>query len=374
LRQEKITGWQLWLLLIPSILSTEILSVPAIMAKFAGRDAWLAVIPASVTGFWSIFVLTALARRYPGLTIIEYSSKIIGKWPTKLLEFYFAYIFFIYVTVQNYEHFGFISDIELQNTPTLIINGIFLLVCGWMVYEGIEAIGRCSEVIVPSILFFTFLFSLISFPDADMSRLQPMLEHGISPVLKAAIVPSGWMGEFLFIGFLLPHLDHPEKGRILSVLAICTVIVITMLVTTFAVAVLGDLTAQLAYPVFAITQYVSIADFIHNMDAFIVGLWTAGIFVKMSVSLFLFCVCVTNFFGSANYRVFIIPLILLSMIGTQIVRDTTHLHEFLIYTSPFASFVTCNLLPTVLYIVDSIKRRVEKNELSLYRIKPPQSN
>jgi spore germination protein KB len=297
LSQEKITGWQLWLLLIPYILSTEILSVPAIMAKFAERDAWLAVIPSSVTGFWSIFVLTALARRYPGLTIIEYSSKIIGKWPTKILEFYLSFIFFTYVTVQNYEHFGFVTDIELQKTPSLIINGIFLLVCGWIVYEGIEGIGRCSEVIVPFVLIFTFLFSLISLPNADITRLQPILEHGFSPVLRAAIVPSGWMGEFFCIGFLLPYLDRPEKGRILSILAIFTVIVVTMLVNSLTVAVLGDMTSQLAYPVFTITQYVSIADFLQNVDAFVVGLWTVGIFIKLSISLFLLCVCVTKCSG-----------------------------------------------------------------------------
>lgn len=85
--QEKITGFQLGLLLIPMVIATELLTVPAGAAAFAKQDTWLTPIPAAVTGFWSIMVISALAKRYPGKTVVEYGKEILGKWLGSLWEF-----------------------------------------------------------------------------------------------------------------------------------------------------------------------------------------------------------------------------------------------------------------------------------------------
>lgn len=85
---EKITGSQLGLLMFAFIVSTILLNVPEVMAKYAKQDAWLAVFPALSTGVISILVMTTLAKRYPGLTIIQYSSRIMGKWLGPLFGIY----------------------------------------------------------------------------------------------------------------------------------------------------------------------------------------------------------------------------------------------------------------------------------------------
>lgn len=81
---EKITGNQLSFLLFTFIISTNLLSVPSFMFMFAKQDAWLSALLASVTGIVSIWVMIELAKRYPGETITQYSSKILGKGLGKL--------------------------------------------------------------------------------------------------------------------------------------------------------------------------------------------------------------------------------------------------------------------------------------------------
>ncbi|MFC4768651.1 GerAB/ArcD/ProY family transporter [Effusibacillus consociatus] len=139
--QEKITGSQLGLLLIPLVIATEILSVPATMTGVAKQDAWLAVIPSSVTAFWSVMVMTALANRYPGMTIVEYSTTILGKWMGKLLAIYLAYNFFTFSAGIPRFVIDFLNVVALPKTPPAVLSGVMLVICGIAVFAGIEVIG-----------------------------------------------------------------------------------------------------------------------------------------------------------------------------------------------------------------------------------------
>ncbi|NOU75530.1 GerAB/ArcD/ProY family transporter [Paenibacillus sp. LMG 31458] len=47
------------------------------------QDAWITIFPAVLIGSLNIWVMSKLSNRHPGLTIIQYSSQIIGKWPGK---------------------------------------------------------------------------------------------------------------------------------------------------------------------------------------------------------------------------------------------------------------------------------------------------
>lgn len=156
-----------------------------------------------------------------------------------------------------------------------------------------------------------FLYSVNSRYRA--TRLKPVLAKGLLPVFMGAIVPSGWMGEFFVLGF---------------------------------------------YPIFELIRYISVAEFLERMDPLIVSVWTMGAFLKESVFLFVFCLCISQLFGLSNYRSIILPLTLLAIIGAiWVTKNTQDMHNFLVYTFPFTAFVTHNLIPRILMIVDSIRRR-----------------
>ena len=135
---EKITGTQLGLLLFTFMGSTIVLTIPGWMVMIAKQNGWISVIPSTTTGLLTLQALITLAKRYPGLTIIQYSSKIIGKWLGKCLGFFYIYVQFNAISVMTIQH--------------------------------------------------TF---------SDL--IKPFLEEGIQPVLQGAVIPGGAFMNQVFI-------------------------------------------------------------------------------------------------------------------------------------------------------------------------------
>ena len=169
--------------------------------------------------------MTTLANRYPGLTIMQYSSKIVGKWFGKCIGFYFTYYLFFFISSTVNEHAGFINIVLLPKTPSLVGILTILILCGLAVIAGIEVIGRSNEFLTPLIIVFLIPLFILSIGDADPAQLKPILGDGILPVLKGAVVPSAWMSQFFFMGWLLPYLNQPEKARKLSLIALLGIVI-----------------------------------------------------------------------------------------------------------------------------------------------------
>ncbi|MDF2649879.1 MAG: hypothetical protein K0Q73_5684, partial [Paenibacillus sp.] len=147
--KEKITGLQLSTLLISVFIATGIITVPALMTKLTQQTAWLAVFPSALPAIWTIFVMTALAKRFPGMNVLEYSTVLLGKWGGKVVAFGLSYTYFFHIGMVTNQNLDFISLFALPKTPEIIITGMLLVLCGFVVYSGIEVMGRCGEIIVP---------------------------------------------------------------------------------------------------------------------------------------------------------------------------------------------------------------------------------
>ncbi len=173
---EKISNTQFGLLIFNFISASIILTVPGSMVAFAKQNAWLSIFPASVTGLLTVWVLTTLSKRYPGLTLMQYTYKIVGKWPGKLLGLYYIY------------HWFFLIPVIFISMPCLSIryccrNLSIMILAGLTVYAGIEVIGRCNELLTPPIIIFLILLLTVSVKDLDFEQVEPFLEKGLLPVL-----------------------------------------------------------------------------------------------------------------------------------------------------------------------------------------------
>ena len=182
--KEKLSPSQLGLLLFTFIVSTIILTAPGTMVMTGKQDAWLSVIPAAASGLLSIWVMILLANRYPGLTIIEYSSKILGNWLGKCLGVYYVYFWLMSISVMITQHTKFVRTLLLPTSPSIVLIMSLLLLAGLAVYSGIEVIARCNEFLLPLILLCCIPLYLLMLKEADPNRILPILNHGLLPVLQ----------------------------------------------------------------------------------------------------------------------------------------------------------------------------------------------
>ncbi|WP_115993586.1 GerAB/ArcD/ProY family transporter [Cohnella lupini] len=361
--EEKITGSQLGLLLFTFIVSTIILTIPGLMEMFAKQDAWLSVFPSITTGLLSIWVMTALAKRYPGMTIMQYSEKIIGKWLGKCLGFYYVYFWFMSISVMAKQHTFFIHTLLLPKSPSIVGSLTVLVLSGIAVYLGIEVIGRSTEFLTPMKMVLLLPLFFLTLRDLDPGQLKPVLAEGILPVLQGAIVPAGaFMNQMFILGWLLPYLNFPKKARKVSLLALLGISIFIFIVVLFTIMVLGPLTGKLNYSYLSVMQYIGVEGSFERLEAIAVSIWVLGSFEKIAVSLFILCLSISQLFGIRNYRDIISPVTLLAIIGSVwVFKNSSDLLAYLTFIYPSAGLITQSLIPLSLLLIDAIKRKAGRS-------------
>ncbi|MFC5448984.1 GerAB/ArcD/ProY family transporter [Paenibacillus aestuarii] len=362
MQTEKISGTQLGLLLFTFVISTIVLTIPRLMFEIANQDAWIAVVPSTTTGLLSITVMVELSNRYPGMSIIQYSSSIIGKWLGKCLGVYYLYFWFISISVMTKQHTVFISSLLLPKSPSYVGSFTILLLSSVAVYAGIEVIARSNEFLTPLILVCLFSLLIISIKEADPAQVKPILGNGLWPVIQAAISPAGaFMNQFFILGWLLPYLDQPKKACKVSLIALIGICHSVLSVILLTIMIMGPLTSKLNYSFLSVIQYTAIKGSFERLEAVAVSLWVMGTFVKISLSLFILCLSLDHLFSIRNYRQFIVPLALLSFIGSiWIFKDYTDLNEYIAWTYPIGGFITQSIIPFALLLIDMMKKRMRK--------------
>lgn len=357
---EKISGTQLSLILFTFVVSTINLTLPGQMAMFAGQDAWLSVLPAASTGVLSIWVLTTLARRYPGLTIIEYGSIILGKWFGALLALNYIYYWYVSISTITLQHTAFISTLLLPNSPSIVGSATLLVLCALAATAGIEVIGRCNQFLTPLLILVVLPIFILAIKDASPAFLKPVLGNGIKPVMQGALLPAGaFMNQLFILGWLLPYLDRPKMDRKASFLALAGINATALIVVLLSLMVLGPLTGKLTYSFLSVIQYVGVEGSIERLEAVAVSIWVMGYFVKVSISLFILCLSIGQLCGVQNHRIMTLPIIMLTVIGSiWIFKNSAELLNYLVFTFPYLAFLNQSLLPLLLLAIDTIRKPI----------------
>ncbi|REE69717.1 spore germination protein (amino acid permease) [Paenibacillus taihuensis] len=354
---EQLSGIQFSLLLFSFISPTVILIIPSLMAQIAQHDAWISIFPAITCGALSIWVMTTLSKRYPGLTIIEYSSRILGKWAGKALGCYFI---FYWVHVNLFllnQHVQFINTVLLMKSPAIVISLTLAIVCAIAVYLGIESIARSNEYL--SLLIFVFFIPLLflMLAESNPERLFPVMSKGIVPVLRASIYPVAYLSQFFIIGWFLPYLNQPGKAIKASFFSLSAVSALLAFTLIPLIMVFGPLTDNLTFPLLSVIQYIGITGSFERLEAFAVVIWVTASFVKISLTFFIICLSIGQLFNLNKYRHFIVPITLFSVIGSvSLFHNSTELGYFLRYTYPIYAFFTQLILPLLLLMIDTFKR------------------
>lgn len=361
LEKGKISAFQMGVMMYPTIIATAILSLPATMATYAHNDLWLSPIWASFAGFLTVYVSHRLHQYYPQQTLIEYSCQIVGLIPGKLIGLLYCFLYLMWTgqIVRNYAEF--VVGAFLFNTPIVVVIASMILVCVFAVRGGIEVIGRAALLFMPLFVLPLCLMVLLLLPDLDWQNFFPVLENGIVPSLKGAVVPHIWLGEFWLTAFLFPLLADSSKGRkwgMLSVLAVT----ITMIATNlFSLFLFGSDVSSMLYPLMIASRYVSIADFFENLESVVMAVWVLGAFVKISVFFYVIVLGSAQLMEVTDYRPLVWPIgfliVLFSFWGIPNMIVFNYLDET---SLPYYSFFMQILLPLLLLLIAKLRNKPQR--------------
>ncbi|TCP29211.1 spore germination protein KB [Scopulibacillus darangshiensis] len=358
IEKSRISSFQMAIMMYPTILATAILLVPSITGKFAERDMWLSPILASSIGFLNVFLAVQLNKLYPKMTLIEYSEKIIGLIPGKILGF--AYLFFYLQTngIVFREYGEFVVGNFLSKTPMIVVIGSMALVCAFSVRGGAEVIARSAQIFVPLVVILLLFIFILLVPDLEPKNMFPIMDKGIMPSFMGSVVPASWFSEYTLIAFLLPFLHDRGKGLKWGFISVFTVM-ITMVVTNMsALFLFGSITDSFTYPVMSAARYIDVADFLQHLESIVMAIWVAGTFVKISVFYYALVLGTAQWLNMSDYRTLVLPLgFLLVIFSLWTAPNLIEMVHYLTTTWVFNALTMQVAIPILLLILGKIRRK-----------------
>lgn len=357
----RISATQGFMLAIASITVTgHLLFIPVII-NHAGRDSWLSVLIAMVPAVLIGFVISSLAKLYPGRTIIEYTQEITGKWLGKFISCLFIFYFF-HDTSLAIRGFGeFFTSAITPRTPIMVYFVAITILAVYAVRNGLEVMARANQIFLVCMIPVGLTATVLTQKDKVYKNFLPILEYGPQPALMGMFTLVSLYSTFVILGMIFPFFAHQEKIRKGSMITMLILIVMFLGPVTGPIAVFGlERSIGLSFPTFQLLRDIQVGD-LQRLDLIGIVLWSLGSFAKISIFLFGTTVGLAQLFRLEDFRALAAPtgalLVIVSLLNSE---NYIEMHRFFRDTFPYYSVFIGGFIPLVLFIIAIIRRLFEK--------------
>jgi len=310
LENGKIGGRQFTVLVFMYTTGSSLLLAPSLLTSSAKQDAWLAAIFGVGVGLLLAYLYQTLGNLYPNMTLVEYSEEILGKWIGKAVSLlFFTFIFFLAAFVLR--NIGdFITTQIMPETPIQSIHILFLIVVMMGTRLGIEPLARSAEILFPWFIVLFLLLVIFVSPQMELQKIQPVLEEGVTPVLKASLpfISFPFLELIIFL-MILPYVNRSKEAGKAFLMGTWMGGAVIIILTTLAILILGtDLTTRNLYPSYALAKKINIGDFIQRIEAIVAGMWFISIFFKLTICFYASTLSLAQILKLKEYRILVFPL------------------------------------------------------------------
>lgn len=312
LENGKISSFQLACLLIGYTLGVALFLTPGGMAK---QDAWIAVLLGLGEGLILAFCYVKLSVRFKGKTLVQIGVLVYGPYLGKLVSMAYLWFLFHLASLIITDIGMFFTTMIMPETPLLAIQIMIMAASVLAARKGIEAIARCSEILVPLMMLMLFIISVFLLNQFDIRNLLPILEVPPGTLLwtahRTAVFPFGETVAFLMV---MPFLNNAQKGpRVIG-----TSLLLAGLILSFIsfrnTGVLGALGGIVVYPTFEAVRQVDLFEIISRLEIIPAIFFLFVVFIEISTLLHGIALGTAQIFRLRSYLPLIVPLAILMVI------------------------------------------------------------
>ncbi|MDQ0879405.1 GerAB/ArcD/ProY family transporter [Peribacillus sp. V2I11] len=361
MEKAKISVIQLFSMMFLFELGSALVVSLAIDAK---KDAWLAILLGMCGGIVLFFIYFFLFRQYPNLPLTGYARQIFGKYIGWIIGLLYV-VYFLYIAARDLRDFGeLLLSSTMPKTPLSTLNILMILAICYVLYLGIEVLGRTAEVFIVVLIFFGFTGNLLVYfsGSVDLHNLQPFLENGWKPILTTAFPLTTFFpfGEMIVFTMLLPYLNRSELAKKVGLSALISSGLILSYTTSLDIAVLGvEEVERSTFPLLETIGKVNLLEFIQRLDALVVFTMLITMFFKISIFFYVAVIGMVDLFKVKNHQQIVLPAgIILIFLSMVIASDfSEHIEEGLnvIQYSLHMPFMV--IIPSLMLLVAIIRNR-----------------
>lgn len=263
----------------------------------------------ALVGFSVLFMISYLIKKHPGKNLLEILSSIIGPL---LAKFFYIYYIIFAVTISAlviYSIINLTKTIILTETPMWVFSFTFTLATGYIVKKGIEATGRCTEIIIPIILPVLLLLFIGAGLYINIDYLIPIFTAKTIDLLKGLVVITAFPdGELFLLAGIAVYVKKPEKILIgfLAGFFIASLFLILRPVLSIGIFSVPE-AKNLTFPTYTVVRTIRYGDFLERFEVFFLFTWFFVVFIKAAVCIFVSLDGIKNLLNLNNSRTLVYP-------------------------------------------------------------------
>ncbi|MED3727700.1 GerAB/ArcD/ProY family transporter [Priestia filamentosa] len=363
MEKAKISVIQLFALMFIFEMGTAVVTSYGINAK---KDVWLAILLGMFVGVVFFFVYYFLFRQYPNLPLTGHTRKIFGKYLGWIIGLLYV-LYFLYNAADNIRSFGdlLLSSI-LPQTPLLAIIILFVLTMCYVLYLGIEVVGRTAEVFIVILILFgiTGNFLALISGDIDLDKVRPFLENGWTPILTTALLETSNFpfNQLIVFMTLLPYLNRPRLIKKVWLSALISGGLILSWTASLNIAIIGvEEVKKSTFPLLLTVGKINLLEFIQRLDVIVVFTLLITVFFKASIFFYGALIGIVDLFKLKNHQQIILPIAFIIIFLSMAMASSYSEHtEEGIYFNRYIIIYFHVIIPLLMLLVTLIRNRFKK--------------
>ncbi|MEH7415399.1 endospore germination permease [Neobacillus drentensis] len=362
--KQKISDWQLALLVANLIFSGPVISLPQIILQQGDQNAWVVPIIIFPILLSFIFIIFGKNKKVDWLQhVLLIGDK--SKWSDKGFIMLFL-LFVIFTIIRDLRGMiDFVATVLLPTTPNDILMVLSMLVIVYIAISGLEVVARVTGITFSILFIIVSMLPFLLLNEWDFGNMQPLFGwESIPAILRACYVTFSWMGEILFFLIIISNIHKAERTRRAVIIGTGLGLFLFFVVLISALGVLGTrIIRESTYPSLMLIQQINITDFLDRLDLVITVAWLPTIFTKVAFLLYAINHCFSYLYkGNTNKFLFPIAFIV-GYLSILMFKNTMDLLRFSFYTWNLIGLILqLMLLFIFLFVKRNVKMKLEQKE------------
>ncbi len=296
-----------------------------------------------------VYYLNKTSKNY---SILDVSYSAFSKFGAVFAIIYAIY--FIWVLCYTLSLFDlFVTDLMNPKISSIALSLAVMVASIYGSYKGIEALARTSTIVFIAILALFVFLGVSLFSQVNQTNIEPLFYDGPTKALDGVLFMLARNSCIPVMAVLLSMTKGDNKKIKRGIFFWSFGIYgFSALFIYLTVGVLGKYyLATQAFPLYTAASVAEIGIF-QRLDSVFLGVWTAGIFIKTSLFIYLVSICIKKVWGETASKISIAVTGVAVLICAFGVTSSVEIMSILFnnYILMVFTFVTAILIPIVLLI------------------------
>ncbi|WP_078428028.1 GerAB/ArcD/ProY family transporter [Alkalihalobacterium alkalinitrilicum] len=304
--QKKITVIQTAIITASTTIGVGILALPRITVEAVDTGAPLVTLLGSLIAFLGVYLITILAKRFPGKSIIQYSEEVIGKWLSRFFNIIIICFFATLSSLVAREFGEVIVTSVLRETPLEVTVIVMLLLASLSTRSNITTFAYIHHFYFPLILAPALVIVAFSLKNANLLYLQPIIGNYPNGLIKGMLtVAALFQGSFI-LTFIIPAMREIRKALKASIWGMLITGGLFFIIVIANVSVFGAQEIKnLIWPTLELAKMTSLpGQVLERLDAGFLAVWVTAVFTTLFSSYFLTIYALKELFHFWDHKLF----------------------------------------------------------------------